>query len=191
MNNITFTSRYRFVGNGEFARSTLSYSKQQFVDFPWTLSEAVLSNKAYTKDVEDCTVLGLTDGLKVLLLHLTPSLSQNRKSNKIIDYIKDKIDVKNPYLQGFIMGSKPNMINSQYSEKVYEFLEKFLIDNKIPFTKMKGSNCAHSVAYNSNTDEWIISCENFSNKNQMTEDKFLKSNFNTIEFCEEDELISD
>lgn len=189
MDNISFTSRYRFVGKGEFARTTMSFSKQQFVDFPWTIKEAVLSNKAYTKDVEDCTVLGLTDGLKVLLLHLTPSLSQNRKFNKIVEFINEKIDVKNPYLQGFIMGSKPNMINSPDSEKVYNFLEKFLNENKIPYTKMKGSRCAHDVAYNSTTDEWTICCENFIEKNKITTDEFLKSNFNTVEFCAEDEFI--
>ena len=191
MNNISFTSRYRFVGNGEFARTTMPFSKQQFVDFPWTISEAVLSTRAYTKDVEDCTVLGLTDGLKIFLLHLTPSLSQNRKINRVTEFIKEKIDFDNPYLQGFILGSKPNMINSPHSEKVYDFLEKFLLDNKIPYSKMKGSKCAHGVAYNSSTDEWTICCENFSDKNKMTKDEFLKSNFNTIELCEEDEFVWD
>ena len=95
----------------------------------------------------------------------------------------------NPYLQGFLLGSKSNVAYSPYSEKVFNFLEGFLERNKIPYTKMKGSKCAHDVAYNSNTDEWTICCEKFYDRNKISKDEFLKSNFEDVFISEEDELI--
>ena len=83
MDNITFTSRIRPVTRAEFSRVILSYGDKNFVGYPWTLKESVLSNKAYTKDIADCSVCGITDGLKVLLIHLCPTEKINFQFNTL------------------------------------------------------------------------------------------------------------
>ena len=61
---------------------------KNYVDYPWTIKESVFSNNAYTKNIADCTVCGITDGLKVLLIHLCPTNKENFNFNKVIDLIK-------------------------------------------------------------------------------------------------------
>ena len=55
MNNISFKSRIRPVGNWEFQGLTSGFAKKQYVNYPWTVKESVLSEKAITKNVYDCT----------------------------------------------------------------------------------------------------------------------------------------
>jgi hypothetical protein len=120
MDGINFKSRIRACSLNEF-KHTANSCKKHFVDFPWTTKESVYATKAYTTDVYDCTVCALTDGLKVLLLHICPSIEKNLRFNKIEKYILDKIDINNENLQGFLLGSRPNMERSPNSTKLFNY----------------------------------------------------------------------
>jgi hypothetical protein len=92
MSNISFQSRIKPVSKSEFRQLTSAYGKKSFVDYPWTVKESVLGKQAFTKGVFDCTVCGITDGLKVLMLHICPTREENSNFSKIIDFIKKKIE---------------------------------------------------------------------------------------------------
>lgn len=115
-----------------------------------------MSHSAYTKDIFDCTVCGLTDGQQVLLNHICPTNPKNKSFSKIQKFISNKINLYNANWQGFILGSKPNNINSPMSSKLFEQFEKLLKNYEIPYSKFKGGVFENHCAYSSSKDEWII-----------------------------------
>ena len=156
MNTINFTSRIRPVTPAEFNRIANTMTRAQYVDYPWTLKESICSDKAFTKSVADCTVCGVTDGLKVLLIHLSPTNIFNFNKDKIKDLIESHFDIKNPNLQGVLIGGKPEYTHGPDSYRLFEIFEKLLNSYQIPFSKLKGGMGSKDVAYSSQTDEWII-----------------------------------
>lgn len=191
MDNITFTSRIRPVTKAEFSRVVSSYGDKKFVGYPWTLKESVFSDKAFTKDVADCTVCGLTDGLKVLLIHLCPTEKINFQFNKVVDFIKGKFDLKNPDLQAILIGGKPKCTHGEDSYKLFGMFEKFLEDSKIQYSKLKGGMGTKDVAYSSTTDEWIIANDvfKFPEKNQFkTAQKAMEEVYNEVKIADCDEV---
>ena len=94
MNNISFQSKIRPVNREQFYKSIYSHPMNASVEYPWTVKETVYATKANTTGVLDCTVLGLTDGIKVFLMHICPTRKENYYFSKIADYIKEKIDLK-------------------------------------------------------------------------------------------------
>lgn len=76
MEKVSFTSRIRMVPLNEFRSAVANLPRKNFVSEPWTIKESVLADKAYTSDILDCTVCGLTDGQKVLLMHICPTNPQ-------------------------------------------------------------------------------------------------------------------
>lgn len=171
MNNISFQSKIRPVNREQFYKSIYSHPMNASVEYPWTVKETVYATKANTTGVLDCTVLGLTDGIKVFLMHICPTRKENYYFSKIVDYIKEKIDLKNPNLQGFLLGSKANLRDGS-SELLFNNFEKFLKENNIVYSKFKGGPCTSNVAYSSEKDEWIIS-------NEATENADLKKYYDT------------
>lgn len=151
--NISFTSRIRMVDINEYRNVIQGIPKQNFVNHPWTIKQSVLSDKAYTTDILDCTVFGLTDGQQVLLMHICPTIQENKNFNKIREFIEKKINLANPDLQGFILGQK-----RQYADSVNLFnnFVKLLKEHKIPFSMFKGGGLENHVAYSSVKDEWVI-----------------------------------
>lgn len=192
MDSISFQSTIRPVGKTQFNKIVSTYGIQNYVDYPWTVKESVFAEKAYTKNIFDCTVCGITDGLKVLMLHICPTVGENKNFEKIIDFIRGKIDLTNPNLQGFLFGSKDFLEFSKKSLEIFENFEKFFNDKKIPFSKIKGGNQINDVAYSSLTDEWIIShnlLENEAIKKSFNSPlDFLKTFFNKVEISEFDEI---
>lgn len=186
MENINFKSRIRACGLNEFSRATGSY-KKHFVDFPWTTKESVYATKAYTTDVYDCTVCGITDGAKVLLLHICPSIEKNLRFSKIEKFINEKLNLENPDLQGFLLGSRPKMERSPNSTKLFDYFESFMEKYKIPCTKIKGSQGETDIAYSSTTDEWLIGSKEFDGKKDSEE--FIKEQFNEVALAECDEFV--
>lgn len=184
MDKISFQSRIR-VTNLEEYRYVTSQFRNKSVNFPWTIKESVLADKAHTQMVYDCTVCGITDGLKVLLLHICPTIKENLNFKKIENYIKNKIDLKNiENLQGFLLGSQENIKDST---KVFNFFEDFLKNNNIPFSKFKNGDCTNHVAYSSITDEWLIANEHF-NKKQDNSKNYLTKHFKEVELADFDEF---
>ncbi len=155
MNDITFTSRIKAAPRPEFVQQAFQIGRKNLVDAPWTLKESVKATGAYTKGVCDCSVLGLTDGKDVLMLHLNPA--NGATPNEIKNFITKKIDIKNPYLQAIIIGAKDTRISQLLSEN----LTKIVKDFDIPLTELKTSapGCWLDLAYSSVSDEWLISCE--------------------------------
>ena len=190
MNNISFQSRIRPITKNEFGRITSGYGVKNFVDYPWTLKESVFSDKAYTRDIADCTVCGITDGLKVLLIHLSPENKLNFEFNKVISLIKEKFDLNNPDLQAILVGGKPECTHGPQSYKLFGLFENFLTDAKINFSKLKGGMGAKDIAYSSATDEWVIAGDNMKPANPRiytSPEDILKQNFAEVSISSEDQ----
>lgn len=158
MDNISFKSNIRMIPHQEFSKIAGRIGGKKSVNYPWTIKQSVLADSAYTTDIFDCTVCGITDGQKVLLNHLCPSISDNFNFSKITDFIKNNIDTTNQYLQGFILGSKSkSLTSSSQSELLFDRVINFMKEMKIPYSAFKGGTFTNNVAYSSLNDEWVIS----------------------------------
>ena len=124
MDNVSFQSRIKLTSMNAFDKE-VRYGKRNYVNYPWTVKQSVISDKAATTDIYDCTAAGFTDGLKVMLLHICPSMAENSNFKKIEKFITSKLDIDSPYLQGFILGSKNFNPNSPNSPKVFDFFLNF------------------------------------------------------------------
>ncbi len=143
------------VSPNEFRQIVSGFGEKKFVKAPWTIKESVLADRAYTSDVFDCTVCGLTDGKQVLMTHICPTNPDNNNFSTIVDFIKRKIPFSEN-LQGFILGSKPDNFDSPDSTKLFDKFVNFMNKNKIPFSQFKGGPYENNVAYSSISDEWVI-----------------------------------
>lgn len=155
MDNISFTSRIKLVSNEDFARLIPKETKS--VDFPWTISESVLGKSALTKDIYDCTSVGIVADGEVLLMHLSPNGGNYKTLNKVEKFITQKINLFSQNIQGFLIGSKKNNINSPNSTKLFDKFEKLLNKHNIPYSKFKGGNYNNNIAYLGDKDTWLIS----------------------------------
>lgn len=189
MDSISFQSTIRPISKPQFNKIVMSYGTNKYVDYPWTIKESVFSDRAYTKHVFDCTVCGITDGAKVLLMHLCPTNKENRSFQRISSYIKKHFDIKNPQLQGFLLGSKPNLFDEK-SEQVFNIFEKFFEEHKIPYSKLKGGSHINDVAYSLDTDEWLVSHDFAGNdgvkKVLQTPKKFFDKFFGEVKLSKYD-----
>ncbi|MBE7702655.1 MAG: hypothetical protein E7Z89_01260 [Cyanobacteria bacterium SIG28] len=186
--NISFKSGFKPVNYAEYGKITNTISKKFFVDFPWTVNESVKASNAKTSMVFDCSVLGITDGKDVLMLHLCPSVKENSDYNKIKNFILKKIKIDNPNLQAALFGSQYNWTDSA---NLNDFLLSLMKKWNIPCSIFNTSKEAFNVAYKSNIDEWYITSKNISKaleaENTNSEDVF-KSEFYKVELSELDEF---
>lgn len=191
MNNISFGSRIRHCTKNEFNMVANKIGAKNYVDYPWTIKESVFSNNAYTKNIADCTVCGITDGLKVLLIHLCPTNKENFNFNKVIDLVKSKFDLTNPDLQALLIGGKPEWTHGAESYKLFNMFEKFLKDSKIAFSKLKGGLDTKDIAYLQEKDEWLITNDNVK-RPQMgayyPPEKTVKQAYEEVKIADCDEL---
>lgn len=158
MDNISFQSRIRLTSMNAFNKE-IHYGKKNYVNYPWTVKESVISDKAATTDIYDCTAAGFTDGSKVLMLHICPTEPRNNNLSKIEKFINEKIDPNNPYLQGFILGSKNFNPNTPNSPKVFDFFLNIMNKLDIPFSYFRAGDYANNIAYSTLKDEWVIGSE--------------------------------
>lgn len=158
MDNISFQSRIRLTSMNVFNKE-IHYGKKNYVNYPWTVKESVISDKAATTDIYDCTAAGFTDGSKVLMLHICPTEPRNNNLSKIEKFINEKIDPNNPYLQGFILGSKNFNPNTPNSPKVFDFFLNIMNKLDIPFSYFRAGDYANNIAYSTLKDEWVIGSE--------------------------------
>lgn len=159
MDNISFQSKIKIINRNEFRK--IITPQFASVNYPWTLKESVCAQKARTEAVYDCTVFGVTDGEKVFLEHLCPTVKVNQNFSKIATHISEKIknQLNSDNLQGFILGSKPYNINSPKSTPLFNMLENLLKKFNIEYSKFKGGVYTNNVAYDAIKDEWIIGSE--------------------------------
>ena len=104
MNDISFTSRIRHCTKNEFNMVANRIGVKNYVGYPWTIKESVCSDSAYTRSIADCIVCGITDGLKVLLIHLCPTNAEN------FDFFNG-----NPSLSGMILRVGVDNLNTCFS----------------------------------------------------------------------------
>ena len=91
MDNIAFKSTIKPVNVREFCTIANRIGEKGFVNYPWTINQSVIGKDAFTTGVIDCTVCGITDGEKVLLTHICPTVKGNMDFKKIENFIKSLI----------------------------------------------------------------------------------------------------
>ena len=174
MDKISFQSRIRAISLPQYQDYVQKVGFQNRVSFPWTIKESVLERGAYTTGVLDCSALGVTDGQKVLLMHLCPTMFVNHDLTRITKYIeKNLAGMNNGELQGFLLGS--NKTGVDFSGTLFDHLLAFMKNRNISTSYFKGTKCDTHVAYSSVDDEWVISNVK-ADFNKSTMD-FIKENF--------------
>lgn len=168
MDNISFTSLIRPVRTFEFDAASRQIPKKNFVDYPWTCKESVKAVGAYTKDVLDCTMCGITDGQKVFMMHICPTNIENSNFYKIKNYLLKKVDILNKNLSALVLGGKQTPEDGR-SIALFDNFVNFLESKGIPTTSLRGGTTYEpvNVLYTSKNDEWLISgsyLDSFINK---------------------------
>lgn len=153
MNNISFQSRLRPVTKPEFDNAIKSFHIDGSCNYPWTIRQAVYSNKVYTRGICDCVACLIKGCEKSLLLHLCPDMDENKNFEKIFNFIKQKINICKDHTEAFLTGSGDNKESKELYEKFKEFLNK----HKIPTTELREANDTIAVAYRNDNDEILIS----------------------------------
>lgn len=189
MNNISFQSRIRPVNLSEYYSLTSSYGKKCFVSDPWTIKESVLKPNVYTGNVIDCTVCGITDGDKALLMHICPTLEENKNFEKIENFLKEKLKfLNNEYLQGFLLGSQGTALFD--SRNLFDNFDKLLNKLNIPTSKFRAGFGETFVAYSSIKDEWLIANRDVAELKKVHSDRnILNEMFDYVEISELDEVV--
>lgn len=186
--NISFKSRIRPILGNEFAKISSTIAETNFVNSPWTIKESVKATRAVTTGVFDCSVLGITDGLKVFLLHLCPTNPENEKFDEIKNFIVNNLDTKTSNLKAALFGSQ---YYGRRSTKLFDNLKNLMTELKIPCSTFRQCWEYFNVLYDSNKDEWCVSslpieCSLTSGKTDSEE--ILKKAFYKIELSPFDEF---
>lgn len=189
MDKVSFTSAIKPVSAREFKSALALIDKKNSVNYPWTLKESIKAPAAFTTGVRDCSVVGITDGKEVLMLHLCPTVGVNRNFDAIRRFIAQKADLKNPDLQAIIIGGRKDKMSRFLSDKLTEIINNY----NIPLSEVKisGDNCSINTAYNSVTDEWLITCskiDKYIRKGVKNGMEILKNIFQKVEISDVDEV---
>lgn len=184
MTDISFTSRIKPVTYQDFNNLVTVISKDKFVDYPWTIEDSKLGRDVFTKNIYDCTSCLITNGKEALLMHLSPMQASNHFSYKILEFLRNHIDLKDKNLQGILVGSK----NTKKSLDIYNKLSALLKNFNIPFSELKNGKTPTNIAYKSNTDEICISNSTIdkllkrgNNLNDTLEKSFEKVNISELD----------
>lgn len=187
MTDISFTSSIRPVSSDSFCRMTRDITNNVS---NWRPEGAKKGLSAKTDRILDCTALGLTDGEKVFLMHIIPELSSNKKFlPHIIEKIKNSMDLSCEYLQGILVGSKSY---SRESLIGYNNFVRFLKENKIPFSELKGGNTVHKIAYHTKNDEWLVSnfdIDGLIRSGETDAKKLFEFGFDRVKINKLDEIV--
>lgn len=160
MDNISFQSRIRLVSADCFNYAVRRIPHKNFVEYPWTYKQTVVAESAGTRDIYDCTAGGITNGRQVMCFHHCPSMSDNNNFDRMKKWFADKFDLSCKNLQGFLIGSKNNNVNSPFSPMLFDNNLNFMTkDLNIPVSYFRGGDFTNNIAYSSIKDEWIIGCD--------------------------------
>lgn len=187
MTEISFTSGIKPVSLIEFSNSIGKIGTQNSVNYPWTIKESIKAPAAYTTNICDCTMLGISDGTNVLMMHICPTIEQNHNLFSIKQFIAQKLDLKKDNLEGILVGSKLN----KKSQEIYEKLSEVLRNFNIPYSELKIGKDPIKTAYSSQTDEWLISSSYIDKllKKGTEPLSILKSMFKKVNISETDEVL--
>lgn len=158
--NVSFTSKIIPVTHEEFLRYTSSIPVVNNV-MNWNAGGIKKASEAYTKRIQDCVAGGIVNGDDVVMFHICPTFEENKLFQPIEQAIMEKIGLKKPNLQGFLIGSD---FRFKESVKLFEDFRVFMCRNIINFSMFKcgkkPSTC--HVAYKSEFDTWYLANENLS-----------------------------
>ena len=185
VNNISFKAKFRAVTTEDFYWGTIG-CRRYFARPPWTVKESVRGVEAYTTGIIDCSVLGISNGQDVLLMHLCPSHPDNNDFKKIKDFILEKIDQESKNLKAAIFGSQ-DICNSQELNKNLQDLMKQL---GIPCSIFKCPIAETDVMYSSIDDEWSVSSNSIDYMlGYLNSEEALKNAFLEIKLSHFDEIV--
>lgn len=186
MTNISFTSKIIPMKSSDFNKITSSFNPNCFVDYPWTLSTSRIAKDVFTYRICDCSSCLITDGDKALLMHLIPSNESNHHFNRILEYLRNNIDLKNKHLQALLLGSK----NTKSSQDIWNKFVNLLDYLKIPTTYLKNGKSPTHLAYKTCTDEILISNEHIDRmlKKGGTAKNSLINGFEYVKISDFDEI---
>lgn len=186
MTEISFTSKIKPVPLKQFWDTAARIGDKNAVDFPWTVDQSVKASKAYTTNICDCTVCGITDGQNVLMLHLTPDNSSNHNFYFVKQFIAQNVKLGNPDLQGILIGSKL----TKKSQDIYNKFSEFLKEMYIPYSELKIGKDRIHAAYSSLMDTWLVSSLKIDNllKKGKTSIEALNETFQKTIISNTDEI---
>lgn len=187
MSDISFTSVIRPVSLDNFNKLTANIINNVS---EWKVEGAKKGISAKTDRILDCTAMGITDGENVFLMHIIPDFSSDKKYfEKIVNKIKENVDLTCKHLQAILVGSKEY---SKESQTGYKNFARFLKENKIPFSELKGGDTVHKIAYQTNKDEWLVTNYDIDSLIRSKENDFmrlLKLGFDDVRINKLDEVI--
>lgn len=187
-NNLQFKSKIRPINYLKYREIIDKMGKNVEVKPPWTLAESIKNKNAFSTNIIDCTVCGLTNGQDVLMLHICPTVEKNKNFSKIKDFILKNFDVTSYDTRGFLVGSQKNNMYSQFSDTLFQNFVNFMEKFEIPFSQFRGTKkIPVHVAYSSTRDEWLLS--NPIVNPYRCDLKSLKMSFDDIKIDKGDELI--
>lgn len=192
MTNVTFQSKIRLVKNSNFNNATKNINKKYFIDYPWGLKNSVIGKQAYTTNVFDCTVCGIKDKEKILMLHISPDSNDGYDFPKIEKFITQNINLKTPNLSAFLIGSKMGFDVFERSEKLFDNFRDFMKKNKIQFSELRGGVGGKDIAFDVNKDELLIGTPLIEKENIKTNQvdiiDFARHAFEEIKISDKDEI---
>ena len=187
-NNLQFKSKIRPINYLKYREIIDKMGKNVEVKPPWTLAESIKNKNAFSTNIIDCTVCGLTNGQDVLMLHICPTVEKNKNFSKIKDFILKNFDVTSYDTRGFLVGSQKNNMYSQFSDTLFQNFVNFMEKFEIPFSQFRGTKKVPvHVAYSSTRDEWLLS--NLIVNPYRYDLESLKMSFDDIKIDKGDELI--
>lgn len=184
MKEISFTSAIHPVSLKEFSRKAASIGEKYFVDFPWSMEQAVKAEKATTRGVNDCTMFGISDGREILMEHLCPDIELNHSTYFLKQHIARYIDTKSPFNQAVVIGSKPDKKSQSVYSNVINMLKYF----NIPYTELKISETPVNIAYISSSDEYLLSSSSIDNliKKGLDNETIINKTFKKVNISNDD-----
>lgn len=152
MSEITFTSKLVPVRSVDFSVRTSSFSRDNFVDYPWIISSSRVAKDVFTNNVCDCTACLISDGDKALLKHLNPDIEENHVFSNIIKFVSNNFDMNNKNLQAVLIGGS----SGKEAKTLFDGFINFLRNFNIPATILYSGKTPTHVAYKTSLDEvWI------------------------------------
>lgn len=186
MAEISFTSKIIPLNPSDFNKATSAFCRDNFVDYPWTISCSRIGKDVFTHRICDCTSCLLTNGDKALLMHLLPSNKNNHYFNNVLEFLRNNIDLKDKNLQAVLIGSK----NTKQSQDIWKKFIDLLNYLKIPTTILKDGKSPTHLAYRTSTDEILISNEQIGKtlKREIDKKDALINGFHEVKISPFDEV---
>lgn len=152
MSDVTFTSKIIPTTSKDYYKVVEKIDHANAINYPWKIKDSKLAQQTFTNKICDCSACIIKDNNQGLLMHLCPSWEENHSYSALLDFVKNKIDLKNKNLTAVLIGSK----NTKKSLDTYEMLKRFLTNFKIPFSELKNGKKPTNIAYRGDLDEIYI-----------------------------------